>query len=136
VARDLSAADPATALPPQSCAGCGACCEEQGVPPGYLVPHLLDFLPEVLRQELSLHLEEEARVGATRHARELPCIWYDAATRRCSHYELRPPRCREFALGAEGCLFWRERRGPRDQSGPERGERRPEASRLPRTPRR
>lgn len=98
-------------LPVLDCEGCGVCCEEQGLPPRYTSPELLGFLPEELRAELAWHLEEERRVGRTRNERELPCLWYDAATRRCRHYELRPDACREFPVGGEGCLFWRGRRG-------------------------
>ena len=99
-------------LPVLTCDGCGACCEEQGPPPGYLFPDLLPFLPEPLRLELAVHLDEERRTGRTRNERGLPCLWYDGATRRCRHYDLRPERCRAFPVGGEGCAFWRARRPP------------------------
>ena len=111
-------------LPVLSCNSCGACCEEQGLPPGYLVPALLVFLPEELREELAFHQREEQRLGSTRHERGLPCIWYDPETNRCRHYEYRPDACRHFPVGGEGCLFWRERslfkrsREPKDPSTP------------------
>jgi Fe-S-cluster containining protein len=37
-----------------------------------------------------------------------PCIWYDPATRRCSHYEWRPTICRDFAIGSTACLEVRQ----------------------------
>lgn len=80
------------------------------MPPGYLEPALLLALPPALRDELAAHLDEEHATGWTRHERGLPCLWYDADTRSCQHYEHRPERCRSFAIGHEGCHFWRERR--------------------------
>jgi Fe-S-cluster containining protein len=80
------------------------------MPPGYLVPSLLTFLPESLREELERHQAEEEATGWTRHERGLPCIWLDPATKLCRHYELRPERCRVFPTGGEGCAFWRARR--------------------------
>lgn len=97
-------------LPVLSCDGCGACCQEQGLPPRYTAPERLGFLSEELRSELALHLAEERRLGSTRNERGLPCLWYDAATKRCSRYELRPDCCREAQIGGESCVFWRRRR--------------------------
>ena len=105
-------------VPVLSCKNCGACCEEQGMPPGYLFPALLVFLPVELREELEFHQQEERRIGYTRHERGLPCIWYDSETRQCQHYEYRPDRCRDFPIGGQGCLFWRERRLQKPSSEP------------------
>jgi Fe-S-cluster containining protein len=96
--------------PPHTCQGCGVCCEEQGMPPGYAIAALLTFLPRELRGELARHQREERRAGHTRHERGLPCIWHDAETGLCRHYEHRPPLCRELPIGGHSCLFWRERR--------------------------
>lgn len=96
-------------LPILSCDGCGACCEEQGLPPGYPLPARLVFLPNELRKEIEAHQEEERQTGRTRHERGLPCIWYDAEAKRCRQYEHRPAICRELPVGGESCLFWRER---------------------------
>lgn len=82
------------------------------MPPGYLVPSLLTFLPEALRDELAYHQQDEATTGWSRHERGLPCIWLDLETRRCKHYDLRPQRCRDLAVGEAGCAFWRARRPP------------------------
>jgi Fe-S-cluster containining protein len=40
-----------------------------------------------------------------------PCLWYDASTARCRHYELRPSACRDFILGGPDCLDARRRAG-------------------------
>jgi Fe-S-cluster containining protein len=49
--------------------------------------------------------------GVDRVRQELHCLWFDVPTRRCRHYEDRPPVCREFEVGGEGCLGWREEFG-------------------------
>jgi Fe-S-cluster containining protein len=59
--------------------------------------------------ELERYREEEKRTGRTRHELGLPCVWYDAESKQCRHYEHRPDICRTFPVGGEGCLFWRER---------------------------
>lgn len=99
-----------------TCDGCGVCCEEQGLPPGYAVPALMTFLPQELRDEIELAQEIEREAGRTRHERGLPCIWHDAETKRCLHYDHRPAACRDAPDGGESCTFWLERIG-RDQSG-------------------
>ena len=40
-----------------------------------------------------------------------PCVWYDPATDRCRHYDLRPRACRDFALGSIDCRDARRRAG-------------------------
>ena len=104
---------------PLSCDGCGVCCDEQGLPPGYVVPSLLLFIPEALREEIARHQEEERETGRTRRDRGLPCIWYDMETKRCRHYEYRPDTCRDVVVGGSSCLFWRELKfgsqNPKDQ---------------------
>jgi Fe-S-cluster containining protein len=42
-----------------------------------------------------------------------PCLWYDAETRRCRHYELRPGACRMFEVGSGDCHDARRRSGIR-----------------------
>ena len=105
-------ADSDSGAPLTTCGGCSSCCEEQGLPPGYLVPELLTFLPEALREQIAWHQQEEAETGWTRHERQLPCIWLDPETRLCTQYDLRPDRCRDFPVGDSGCMFWRARRPP------------------------
>lgn len=82
------------------------------MPPGYLDPERLTFLPRALRDEIARHQHEEAETGRTRHERGLPCIWLDTDTHRCTQYEHRPDRCRAFPVGGSGCAFWRDRRAP------------------------
>ncbi|HEY2910478.1 MAG TPA: hypothetical protein VGI99_09540 [Gemmataceae bacterium] len=36
------------ALPMMTCEGCGVCCTEQGLPPGYVIPELMFWMPEEL----------------------------------------------------------------------------------------
>ena len=36
------------------------------------------------------------------------CIWLDRKTMKCRYYEYRPMICREFAIGSEDCLGWRQ----------------------------
>lgn len=40
---------------------------------------------------------------------DIPCLWYDAATHQCRHYEHRPETCRDaIHPGDEGCLATRK----------------------------
>ena len=39
----------------------------------------------------------------------LPCLWYDAATRRCRHHEHRPTTCRDFEINSSFCQFARRK---------------------------
>ena len=87
-----------------SCEGCGICCTEVPVPP-YLDE--IDFIPEELqRQVYEARLIEEQLIAEKR-----PCIWWDAATRKCGQYEDRPNICREYETGGELCLETREKYG-------------------------
>lgn len=40
----------------------------------------------------------------------IPCLWYDAETKRCAHYENRPETCRDAVMvpGNEACLATRK----------------------------
>lgn len=105
-----------------NCDNCGACCLEQGSPPGYIT---------LLTSPASQHHEWPGEGDAERikclpaealraiawYRRDLtekrvngdgPCCWYDAAARRCRWYEHRPSICRELAVGSKGCLSWRK----------------------------
>lgn len=48
---------------------------------------------------------------ADRVREEVPCLWLDPLTRRCRHYEDRPPVCREFQVGSAACHRHRAVRG-------------------------
>lgn len=109
------------------CNGCGVCCTTMGTPPGFA-----RFFPPAGRQvaELAQHTEDheivlrmpvkvfnELRVYYTRvqlglerdrtEGDDLPCLWYDAETRRCKHHKHRPTICRDFEVGSADCLFVR-----------------------------
>jgi Fe-S-cluster containining protein len=120
--------DPLT-LPVVSCDGCGRCCERVGTPPGFYGAYcspdwdgmfLADAedhdhwqaIPAELRRELADYYAAVDR-GDTpdrSEAGDLPCLWYDAAAKRCRHHEHRPAVCREFEVGGEDCLRFREDR--------------------------
>jgi Fe-S-cluster containining protein len=57
---------------------------EKGVPPDWLQ----DLLP---LWQLRLQLPEA------------PCVWFDPATARCRHYDLRPDACRAFEINSGPC---------------------------------
>jgi Fe-S-cluster containining protein len=40
-----------------------------------------------------------------------PCLWYDAGSGRCRHYEYRPRACRAFEVGGVDCRDARRRAG-------------------------
>jgi uncharacterized protein len=81
-------------LPILSCERCGACCREVGLPPFTGLDG--DEPPRWLEWDADYHID--------RQDRRLPCLWYDAATGRCRHYEYRPEACREFEMGSADCL--------------------------------
>jgi Fe-S-cluster containining protein len=97
------------------CRGCGACCLHVGWPPflrrvqGFdgepawnrLVRERPDLVDEIL-------LVSQAAVDASGFGPYGPCVWFDAETRRCRHYELRGKICRDFEPGSEDCLSVRK----------------------------
>lgn len=106
-----------------TCDNCGACCMEQGSPPGYL--YLLSC-PELDREHWPKHEEDVARLAALppealaalqdyrqRMLREQfrgddgPCCWLNTALNRCCWYEWRPSICRDFDPGSRYCRGWR-----------------------------
>ena len=57
-----------------------------------------------------------ARADEARRARGAPdygspCLWFDAGSGRCRHYEYRPRACDEFELGGRDCRDARRRAG-------------------------
>ena len=42
---------------------------------------------------------------------ESPCLWYDATTARCRHYEFRPDACRTFEINTGPCYESRAKWG-------------------------
>lgn len=103
-----------------SCDGCGACCLAQTSPPMYVAilwnreameghPEFerVDALPESLKGELQEYIERLKDSSIPNP--ETPCMWLDAETRRCRHYEHRPNICRDsLERNDENCRAWRE----------------------------
>jgi Fe-S-cluster containining protein len=101
----------------ESCDGCGACCRVVTSPPfrrvfdgdGEEAWERLkwdrpDLLAEILADARSRKTNGDASFGT-------PCLWFDASTARCRHYDHRPRACHEFALGGLDCLDARRRAG-------------------------
>ena len=99
---------------PASCDGCGACCRRNGSPPllynsglsardadgcerhPFRPPDLpVALIAQIDALFLGLHRGQEPPG---------PCCWYDAATARCRHYELRPQVCRDYERGSVACV--------------------------------
>lgn len=87
---------------PQTCDDCGVCCLEIGSPP------FLGFELESLPQDLRIEVFKQESLG-DREGSGQPCYWYDQVTRKCKHYEHRPMICRDFEIGSEFCLAYREK---------------------------
>ncbi len=100
-----------------SCDGCGACCLVVTHPPFYSVfDEYGEEAWERLKRErrdllLGIVADYRARRAEGSPLVGTPCLWYDAETRRCRHYEYRPLACREFEVGAEDCRDARRRAG-------------------------
>jgi Fe-S-cluster containining protein len=101
----------------ESCDGCGACCRVVTSPPFYRVfdeggedawERLRWERPDLLAQLLA---DDRARRASGGPSFGTPCLWYDAGTGRCRHYDYRPRACREFALGGQDCRDSRRRAG-------------------------
>lgn len=100
-------------LEPDSCDGCGLCCEGIGSPvllyasrPGIGEPHPFrpDNLPQELINEIDFHFS-----GLTRGQEPLErCLWFDPVSRWCRHYEHRPQICIDYELGGPSCLLRRD----------------------------
>jgi Fe-S-cluster containining protein len=110
-------AKPVTLPVVNNCDGCGACCLVVTLPPfrrefeggGEDAWQRLTWeRPELCAALLA---EERARRAASALDYGSPCLWYDASTRRCRHYEYRPRACREFQVGGIDCRDARRRSG-------------------------
>ena len=98
---------------------CGACCTEQAALPvswylgmvsvgqhSVVLGESADSLPAGLRAELEAMLATFMATGFPPDGS--PCVWFDAETRLCRHYEYRPSLCREAVkVGDESCHRWR-----------------------------
>lgn len=101
----------------ESCDGCGACCRVVSRPPfrrvfdegGEDTWERLKWERPDLRAEILADDRARRAAGGPDHG--TPCLWLDAETRRCRHYEYRPRACRDFALGGDDCRDARRRAG-------------------------
>ena len=96
-------------LPPATCDDCGLCCQGIGSPvllyasrPHYADPHPFRpaNLPRELVDEIDFHFSGLLRGQEPQES----CLWYDATTRQCKHYEYRPQICHDYELGGRECL--------------------------------
>lgn len=62
-------------------------------------------VPDALRTELLPLWEVRLQVP------EAPCLWFDALTLCCRHYDLRPDACRDFEINSPACRASREKWG-------------------------
>ena len=85
---------------PITCDDCGACCAEVCSPP---------FVDETHRLPRPVYDDYLLGIGhrETHGFGDIPCFWL-TADRKCRHYDHRPDVCREFEVGSEGCLAWRD----------------------------
>lgn len=106
----------------ENCDDCGACCMEQGSPPGYLMivtgkynvndgsigeDDLSRFILTPYDAKRAIYdylddLEDEKKTG------EEPCCWLDLKTKKCRWHEHRPEICRDFEINSEACHGWRD----------------------------
>lgn len=99
-------------LVPESCEGCGRCCEGIGSP---VMLYRSDsrshgkhpYRPENL--PLSLIEEIDEHFGGLLRGQEpqQQCLWFDEVSRRCRHYQWRPQICRDYELAGSACLIAR-----------------------------
>ena len=101
----------------ESCDGCGACCLVVTTPPfrrdfdgggeeawERLAWDRPDLLAGILDADRARRAVGEPSFGS-------PCLWFDAETGRCRHYDDRPHACRVFDLGGVDCRGARRRAG-------------------------
>jgi uncharacterized protein len=101
-------------LQPESCEGCGLCCEGIGSPvllyasrPDIAGPHF--YRPEGLPDKLIQEIDDSFLGLARGQEPQTKCLWFDANQRRCRHYEWRPQVCIDYELGGDACLIEREK---------------------------
>lgn len=85
----------------ESCDSCGACCMRTPVPPFEPGEEVARDVPADLLQLI------RDRIDADEHFDPVACVWFDAASRRCGHYDLRPEACRTFEIGGDPCRMSR-----------------------------
>lgn len=109
-------------IPILNCKDCGACCFEQGSPPGYgyllaANEHGREQWPDQTDLERIRNLPADALQAIKDYWRAMqadeldgdgPCCWLDQTTMRCRWYDHRPQICRDLDVGSEGCRVWRD----------------------------
>lgn len=95
-----------------NCDNCGACCTgQEALPVGYWLGVMVSDrmrrkLPPELLTELQTLRDQFDRDGWPANGEA--CVWYDAARKRCRHYEWRPDVCRDaIKPGDVACRRWR-----------------------------
>lgn len=95
-------------LSPDTCEGCGLCCQGVGSPvlmyqsrPQSMGPH--PQRPADLPQDLIDEIDEHFLGLARGEEPQDGCLWYDDESCGCKHYEWRPQICRDYELGGQDC---------------------------------
>jgi Fe-S-cluster containining protein len=108
----------------ESCDGCGACCLVVSRPPFHhefgedgeeAWERLKRERPDLVADLLADYRARRADGGPFYGT---PCLWFDAETRRCRHYDHRPHACRAFERGVPDCRDARRRAGLDERSSP------------------
>ena len=99
-------------LQPESCDGCGLCCEKIGSPVLLYasrpdIPGPNPFRPPGLPKKLIREIDDCFLWLRRGEEPQEQCLWFDQETRRWKHYEWRPQLCRDYELGGAGCLIER-----------------------------
>lgn len=63
-------------------------------------------MPPELRQEILQRMS--SYVPPTQGQLDTQCTWLDRDTRVCKHHLHRPQVCRDFEVGCQQCLDWRD----------------------------
>ncbi|MFK8114679.1 MAG: YkgJ family cysteine cluster protein [Rubripirellula sp.] len=94
------------------CGDCGACCMHMGFPPymgmseGETPEEFWKVMPDDLKSELLAYMSSYS--PPAEGELDGPCVWLDSSTKLCKHHEHRPRVCRDFQVGSQGCLEWRD----------------------------
>jgi Fe-S-cluster containining protein len=96
-------------LTPQSCDGCGLCCLGIGSPVLWYASHYQTltghpFRPAGLPQQLIDEIDTAFDGLMRGQEPQEQCLWFNATTRKCRHYEWRPQVCKDYELGGTACL--------------------------------
>ena len=118
-------------LPILDCQGCGVCCLHMGYPAFNLPMDLLEkadageeFVADDLGPAALADLDRWGQMPPNLRGELLQviqnyqpppkgtldqvCVWLDPGTRLCRHHTHRPQVCRDFEIGCQQCLDWRQ----------------------------